>query len=137
MTETLQILDAFAGHDILFTTYHSSRESEVQAIARTYFTKVIGFNVWRMFRAFTWAWSILRSERPDGIVSLGSEIALPFFYIGKLLGIKTIFIESWCRVHNLSMTGKLVYPVVDVFMVQWPQLLQVCGKKARYGGAVI
>jgi beta-1,4-N-acetylglucosaminyltransferase len=137
LTETLQILDAFAGHDIFFATYHSAREAEVRAIAPAYFTDNIGLNVWRMLRAFGWAWSILRRERPDVIVSLGAEIALPFFYLGKLLGSKTLFIESWCRVHNLSLTGKLVYPVVDVFWVQWPQLLKVCGPRAQYKGAVI
>ena len=137
LTETLQILDAFAGHNIFFATYHSAREAEVRAIAPAYFTDNIGLSVWRMLRAFGWAWSILRRERPDVIISLGAEIALPFFYLGKLLGIKTLFIESWCRVHNLSLTGKLVYLVVDVFWVQWPQLLKVCGSKAQYRGAVI
>ena len=71
------------------------------------------------------------------MVSLGAEIALPFFYLGKLFRIKTIFIESWCRLTDLSKTGRLLYPVTDLFLVQWPQLLSVCGRKARYEGAVI
>lgn len=137
LTETMQILNAFEGHDIFFATYHNAREAEVQAIAHAYFTPNIGTSVWRMFWALLWAWRILRRERPDAIVSLGAEIALPFFYLSKLLGIRTIFIESWCRVENLSKTGRLVYPIADVFLVQWPQLLQVCGPKARYQGAVI
>jgi beta-1,4-N-acetylglucosaminyltransferase len=137
LTETLQILDAFTGHDIFFATYHSAREAEVQAIAPAYFADNIGISVWRMVCAFFWAWTILQRERPAVIVSLGAEIALPFLYLGKLLGIKTIFIESWCRVQNLSLTGKLVYPVVDVFWVQWPHLLKICGPKAQYQGAVI
>jgi beta-1,4-N-acetylglucosaminyltransferase len=137
LTETLQILDAFAGHDIFFATYHSAREAEVQAIAPAYFTDNIGMSVWRMLRAFGWAWSILRRERPEVVISLGAEIAVPFLYLGRLLGCKTIFIESWCRVHNLSLAGKLVYPVVNAFWVQWPQLLKICGSKAAYHGAVI
>ena len=137
LTETLQLLDAFAGHNIFFATYHSAREAEVRAIAPAYFTDNIGLSVWRMLRAFGWAWSILRRERPDVIVSTGAEIALPFFYLGRLLGCKTIFIEGWFRVENLSLTGKLAYPVVDVFWVQWPQLLKYCGPKAEYHGAVI
>jgi beta-1,4-N-acetylglucosaminyltransferase len=135
-TETLQILEAFAGHEIFFATYHSSRETQVTGIARAYFTDNIGTSVWRMARATLWAVQILRREQPDVIVSFGAEIAVPFLYVGKLLCIKTLFIESWCRVENLSLTGKLVYPVVDDFWVQWPQLLQVCGPKAKFWGAV-
>jgi beta-1,4-N-acetylglucosaminyltransferase len=136
-TETLQILDAFQDHQIFFATYHSSRQEDVRRIAPAYFTDNIGVSVWRMFKASFWALGILLRERPQVLVSLGAEIALPFFYLAKLLGIKTIFIESWCRVENLSLTGKLVYPIVDEFWVQWPQLLEVCGPKAHYNGAVI
>lgn len=137
LTETLQLLPAFAGHEIFFATYHGARDEEVRTLARAYFTRNIGTSVWRMGIACFWAARIILRERPDVIVSLGAEIALPFFYLAKLLGIKTIFVESWCRVENLSKTGKLVYPVADQFLVQWPQLLRACGKKARYEGAVI
>lgn len=137
LTETMQILEAFEGHEIFFVTYHNPREAEVKAIARAYFTENIGTSIWRMFLALFWAFRILRREKPDVILSLGAEIALPFMYWGRLLGIRTIFIESWCRVEDLSRTGKLAYPIVDVFLVQWPQLLANCGPKAHYKGAVI
>lgn len=136
-TETLQILEAFQGHQIFFATYHSPREEDVRRIAPAYFTHNIGTSLWRMFKACFWALGILLRERPRVVVSLGAEIALPFFYLAKVMGIRTIFIESWCRVEDLSLTGRLVYPIADEFWVQWPQLLQVCGSKARYNGAVI
>ena len=79
-TETMQILDAFAEHEIFFATYHSSREVEVLSIAPAYFMNNIGTNLWLMFRALFWAFNILWREKPDVLVSLGAEIALPFFY---------------------------------------------------------
>jgi beta-1,4-N-acetylglucosaminyltransferase len=136
-TETTRILDAFAGHDIFFATYQSDRAPEVAEIARAYFIENIGTSVVRMFGAIFWAAGVLLRERPDVVVSLGAEIAIPFFYLSKLLRIRTIFIESWCRVEDLSKTAQLVYPVADVFLVQWPELLAVCGPKAQYLGAVI
>lgn len=136
-TETQQILEAFSEHELFLVTYHSSRETDVSQIAPTYFTDNIGTNIFRMGKAMGWALKILLKERPDIIVSMGAEIALPFFYLGKLLGIKTIFIESWCRVENLSKTGKLLSPIADLFLVQWPQLLDVCHERATYQGAVI
>ena len=137
LTETMQILPAFEGHELVFATYHSARDADVEKLGRAHFTENIGLNPWRMLKAFFWAWQVLRREKPDVLLSLGAEIAVPFFYIGRLLGIRTIFIESWCRVENLSLTGRLLYPIADVFLVQWPQLLDACGCRARYEGAVL
>jgi len=137
LTETLQLLDAFEGHYLFFVTHHSPRDSDVRKIAPTYFSKGINANPIRFLLAFPWSLGIIIRERPDVIFSLGAEIALPFFFWGKVLRIKTIYLESWCRTHNLSLTGKLSYPFVDAFFVQWPQLLEACGSKAKYIGAVV
>jgi len=137
LTETLQIMDAFRGHDCFFVTYHSSRDDTVQEQTRAYFTQNIGMNIWRMAKAMVWAPIILRHEKPDVILSLGAEIALPFMVWGRLLQMKTIFIESWCRTENLSLTGRLVMPIVDRFWVQWPQLSALYSPKAEYHGAVV
>lgn len=137
LTETLQLLPAFEGHEFFFVIPHSSRNDMVQGITRAHFVRNIGANPVRMFFGFFWAYRILKLERPDVIISLGAEIAIPFFYLGRLMGMKTLFIESWCRIHDLSKTAKLVYPIVDQFWVQWPQLLEACGTKAQYKGAVV
>jgi UDP-N-acetylglucosamine:LPS N-acetylglucosamine transferase len=137
LTETLQILDAFKEHQIFFATYHSIRDQAIRELGPAYFTNNIGTNLTRMLIACIWSLDILIRERPNIILSVGSEIAIPFFYWSKILRIKTIFIESWCRVENLSRTGRLVYPIADQFWVQWPQLLKACGPKARFHGAVI
>jgi beta-1,4-N-acetylglucosaminyltransferase len=137
LTETLQILEAFEEHRIFFATYHSAREGDLRKLGRVYLINNIGMNIIRMLQACLWAPRILAVERPEVIVSLGAEIAIPFFYWSKVFGIKTIYIESWCRVEKLSKTGRLVCPIVDQFWVQWPQLLEKCGPKARFNGAVI
>jgi beta-1,4-N-acetylglucosaminyltransferase len=137
MTQTMQILEAFEEHEIFFVTYHSVRDTKIQNIAHTYFTDNLGTSIWRMFKAIFWAFRILNQEHPNVILSLGAEIALPFIYIGKVLRIKTIFIESWSRVENVSRTGKLVYFITDDFLVQWPQLLDKCGSEAHFEGSVI
>ena len=33
-----------------------------------------------------------------------------------------VFIESFCRVYSLSLSGIMLYPLVDEFVVQWPEL---------------
>lgn len=136
LTETLRLLEAFEGHDIFFATYHSSRNEELMKIARVYSTQNIGSNIWRMLKTIPWALGILLKEKPNVIFSLGAEVAIPFFYLGKLLRTRTIFVESWSRLSSPSGTGRIIYPVSDVFLVQWEQMLKQCGKKARYEGAI-
>ncbi len=137
LTELVELLDAFEGHELTFVTYRSSRNSEVRARGRAYFLRNIGKNPVRMGLACLSALYIILRERPRVIVSTGSEIAIPFFWVGKLLGCRNIFIETWARVTNPSLTGRMVYPVSDLFLVQWENLLDRYGTRAQYWGAVL
>lgn len=76
---------------------------------------------------------ILRKERPDLIISAGAAPAVPFFYIGKLMKIKLIYIEPFDRIEKGSLTGKLCYKKADVFVVQWEQLKKVYPKAVNLG----
>jgi len=67
------------------------------------------------------AWKILRKEQPDVIVSSGAGIAVPFFWIGRLLGMKLVYIEAIERIETPTITGKMVYPITDLFVLQWDE----------------
>jgi UDP-N-acetylglucosamine:LPS N-acetylglucosamine transferase len=134
LTEILQLNEAFEGHETFFITYNSVRTRQLE---RKYLLRNIGTNPLVMARAFLSMLRILLREKPKLIISTGSEIAIPAFYLAKILRIKTIFIESWTRVDRPTGTGKIVYPVSDVFLVQWERLLSKYGKKARYEGAIL
>jgi len=135
LTELLHIMEAFEGHEIFFVTYDNFRTENLEY--NKYLMDNIGTNPFKMLKSFFKFFKVFLKEKPDIIVSTGSEIAIPSFIIGKLLRIKTIYIESWCRINTKSGTGKIVYYLSDVFLVQWPELLEVYGKKAQFKGAVI
>jgi len=135
LTEILHIMESFEGNETFFITYNNFRT--VNLDYDKYLMENIGTSPVKMVKAFYKTFKILLKERPDVIVSTGSEIAIPSFILSKLMGIKTIFIESWCRVNTKSGTGKIVYYFSDVFLVQWPELLELYGKKAQFKGAVI
>lgn len=80
------------------------------------------------------AFKVLYKERPDLIISSGAAVAVPFFYIGKLFGCKTIYIEVFDRIDKPTLTGRLVYPVTDIFIVQWPEMKKVYPKAIYLGG---
>ena len=135
LTEMFFLMEAFKGHDIFFITYNDPRANQISY--KKYLLENIGTDLWKMIKAFFKINNILKKEKPKLVISTGSEIAIPTFIIARIMGIKTIYIESWCRVKTRSKTGKILYYFSDLFLVQWPQLLNKYGKKARYEGAVI
>ncbi|KAK5054567.1 hypothetical protein LTR84_001458 [Exophiala bonariae] len=50
---------------------------------------------------------------------------------------RSIYIESWARVKTLSLSGRLLKPLVDRFIVQWPQLVETEGKRVEYIGPLV
>ena len=79
------------------------------------------------------AWKVLRKERPDLLISSGAAVAVPFFYLGKLFGAKLIYIEIYDRIDKPTMTGKMVYPIVDRFIVQWEEQKKVYPEAINLG----
>jgi UDP-N-acetylglucosamine:LPS N-acetylglucosamine transferase len=79
------------------------------------------------------AFRVLFKEKPDLIISSGAAVAVPFFYLGKLFGAKTIYIEVFDRMDKPTVTGRLVYPVTDKFIVQWEEMKKVYPKAINLG----
>jgi len=77
---------------------------------------------------------ILWKEKPDFIITTGALIGFPTCLLGKLFRAKIIYIESFARINNPSLTGKLVYRISDLFIVQWKDLLKFYPKAVYYGG---
>ncbi|MDA8226453.1 MAG: UDP-N-acetylglucosamine--LPS N-acetylglucosamine transferase [Desulfitobacterium hafniense] len=79
------------------------------------------------------AWKVLRKEKPNLIISSGAAVAVPFFYLGKVFGAKLIYIEVFDRIDMPTMTGRMVYPIMDKFIVQWEEQKQVYKKAVNLG----
>jgi beta-1,4-N-acetylglucosaminyltransferase len=137
LTEVMQILHAFSGHEVFFVTYTGTGDDELTKIARTYFCGNVVKRPANFIATIARSLIILIKEKPEVVFSTGSEIAMPFFLWAKLLGIRTFFLETWSAVERLSITGRFVYRLADVFWVQWQELLPSCGEKVEFHGAVI
>jgi len=79
---------------------------------------------------------ILTQEKPNVLISSGAGIAVPFFIVGKLLRIKLIFIETYDYVRYPSLTGKILYNIVDLFLVQH-KIQKQWYPKAKYWGSLL
>ncbi len=90
-------------------------------------------NLWNLIRNTGLAIRVLLKERPELILSSGAAVAVPFFYVGKLLGAKLIYVEVFDRIEKPTLTGRLVYPICDKFIVQWEEQKQAYPKAINLG----
>lgn len=75
-------------------------------------------NIINSIRNFIFAIKILLKEKPTHLISCGAGIAPPFFYVAKILSIKLIYIEPYDFIQYPSISGKLVEPITNYFLVQ-------------------
>lgn len=79
--------------------------------------------------------------KPDLILCNGPGTCVPICLVSvfsKAMWLhqsKLVFVESFCRVKSLSMTGKLLYFLADRFLVQWPEL-DIMYRRAEYIGSL-
>jgi beta-1,4-N-acetylglucosaminyltransferase len=83
------------------------------------------------FRSF----KILLLEKPEYIITTGALATYPICLLGKIMKKKIIYIESFARIDGPSLTGKMMYKIADLFIVQWKELLEYY-PNAIYGGGI-
>ncbi|EAA07383.5 AGAP003461-PA [Anopheles gambiae str. PEST] len=74
---------------------------------------------------------IVLKARPELILTNGPGTCVPVClvaFLARLLFLNTkcriVFVESFCRVRSLSLSGRILLYIVDMFVVQWPELLE-------------
>ena len=73
--------------------------------------------------------------RPKYIITTGTHTAGPMCYLAKIFGSKIIYIETFANRSKKTATGRLIYPIADLFIVQWEEMLKLY-PKAIYGGSI-
>lgn len=71
--------------------------------------------------------------RPDVIITTGTHTAGPMCCLGKIFGSKVIYIETFANINTKTVTGRILYMIADLFIVQWESMLRLY-PKAVYGG---
>jgi UDP-N-acetylglucosamine:LPS N-acetylglucosamine transferase len=115
------------------TFQRSDAESMLAGEAVTWAYHPTNRNTINALRNLWLAWRLIRRERPRAIVTTGAGVAVPFAIIGRLAGIKVVYIESMARVATPSLTGRLIYPVATHFFIQWPDLKRYFPRASCYG----
>jgi len=116
-------------HQPLYTTPFSSLHCLLSCLHLLYFHQH-GYD-----RPTTYPHVIVSNGPATGVIVIFASLILRFLGRARApFHMRTIYVESWCRVRTLSLSGKILYFVVNRFMVQWPQLK---GGRAEWRGFLV
>ena len=135
LKQALKIADAI-NYNKYIVTYQAPHLKKIAEQVKTYFVTHSKRNPILILRNAFESLKILLKERPDIIISTGADVAVPTCILGKLLGIKLVYVESGGQVYTPSLSGRIVYRFADLFIVQWKPALKNF-PKARYGVPLI
>lgn len=142
LSEMLQLKELFKKYDYSIVTektkstlYLKKKYKNVNYLIHTTRSHLISY----LFKGFI---NIIKSFilylriNPDFIVTTGTHTAVPISIIGKLLGSKVIYIESFANIDSPSMTGKILYKKhSNLFIVQWKDMKKFY-PDSIYGGSI-
>lgn len=127
--EELSCLESLMKNYPVFTVTEKCDFGEYCFGERQYYVRQINRKESRFFLHFLQilikSVQIVIKEKPDVIISTGALATFPLCFIGKIIGKKIIYIESFARIDSPSLTGRLIYPFADLFLIQWEELKKV------------
>jgi hypothetical protein len=133
--QLLRIKDAFEGCEVIFVTVHESYRAQVPGHR---FYVVNDANRWTKTRLLMTAWrlaGIIWNERPDVVISTGAAPGYLALRLGRIMGARTVWLDSIANVERLSMSGVRIGHSADLWLTQWPHLARPHGP--HYAGSVL
>ncbi len=133
LTELLQLKEMFPEYDYHLITENTEANrwlkeayGEDRVDYLVYGTKSHLFSY-----IFKFTWNCLKSLvlyyrlKPDYVITTGTHTAVPMCRIMHRHGKKVIWIETFANTTTPTRAGEMIYPIADLFLVQWESMLEV------------
>ena len=120
--QLLRLRPAFDGCEVVYASVHAASAVEVPGHRFYSFKDASRKNKLAFFAVILrMLWIVLR-ERPDVIVTTGSAPALICISFGRLVGARTLWIDSIANCKELSTSGRKASKVATRCVSQWEQI---------------
>ena len=128
------LLKKYDGFILTEKTAYSDRDKNI----KTYFLKQVNrkeplFPLY-LFIDSAKSLYVFIKEKPDVVITTGVLGVIPMCMIAKAFGKKVIYIESFAKITDGTLSGKLLYKKADKFFVQWESMLEVYPDAEYLGG---
>ena len=136
LTQILALSSFYEKHDYYFISFYRESIKEFIKQEQFYIITDPSRNFLNFIINFFQSIKLFIKNKPDVIISTGAGVAIASCFLGWLFRKKVIFIEDWCRIEKPSISGLIVYPISNLFFIQWPNLIRYY-PKAIYKGTLI
>jgi UDP-N-acetylglucosamine:LPS N-acetylglucosamine transferase len=133
--QMLRLRPAFADKQVTYASVGMSRAADVAPAA---YRSIPDANraqklklLWLLMKL---SWLVLR-VRPDVVISTGAAPGYLAVRIGRMLGARTLFLDSIANAEELSLSANLAKRHCDLVLTQWPHLADHDGP--GYRGSVL
>lgn len=117
-----QLAPFYQKQNHFFVTFKRPDTEALAQKKKVFFIERPARNPIQTIRAFFQAWKIVSREKPALVVSTGADVTVPVCMAAKLQGVPIVFIESFCRVTQPGITGRIVSLFADHTFYQWREL---------------
>ncbi|MFW5835879.1 MAG: UDP-N-acetylglucosamine--LPS N-acetylglucosamine transferase [bacterium] len=131
----MRLRPALAGYDVVYATVEESNRRDVPDAEFHTFpdaNKTTKIAVVRLAIAMR---RLVRSVRPSVVITTGAAPGYFALRYGDRIGARTIWVDSIANAHQLSLSGRLVRDIADIWLTQWSDLEQQNGP--YYVGSVL
>ena len=118
--QLLRLRPAFESFDTVYVSMFESYAQQVGAERFHVVPDASRFDIKAFAPVFARAIRILIRERPTAIVTTGSAPMLAFITLGRLIGCRTLWVDSVANSERLSSSGRLAKRIAHVCVSQWP-----------------
>jgi len=134
LSELMQLEQFYKNKEHFFLTFSRPNSDGLAKIEKTYFVTDPKRNPIKLAMNFYQSFRVFLKEKPDLVLTTGAGVAFPVAIIAKIFGKKVVYIESFCRITEPSLSGKVFYHISDLFLVQWQEMKKFFPKAKYYGG---
>jgi UDP-N-acetylglucosamine:LPS N-acetylglucosamine transferase len=137
LTQLLKLADSWSDCDSFYVATTSVVRDKLSGLGRVYVVGECNHQYpLRVIKVLLRCIRIILDEKPDVVISTGAAAGCIMCFLGKFIGKKVIWIDSATNVEKLSLSGRMVRCIADLFLVQWPELTSKY-KNVEYVGSVI
>lgn len=109
-------------YEMVYLCTHPKCETMVEGNKFHLISDYSRWDAWKMIPSFFQLLRIVRKEKPDAIITTGAAPGLMCLLAGKILGKKTIWIDSIANVQHLSASGRIAAKFATRVYTQWKDL---------------
>jgi UDP-N-acetylglucosamine:LPS N-acetylglucosamine transferase len=136
ISQLLKIEDTWNGYSTFCITTTEVMRDKLDKFGKVYVVGECNHEYpLRVIRVLMRCINVILQERPDVVISTGAAVGCIMCFLGKLLGAKVIWVDSITNIDKISLSGRMVRHIADLFLVQWPELAKQYSK-VEYIGAV-